>query len=206
MSYPKSMMMAVSRLSGYSKNGVKLRPMSQETAKAGDVVVFELPTNTVVDLRTFSILCSGTAGTAVAPNVIRFPKHIECLIESVQVEINGTLIDTGFLRYNHLHKIYMDYFCGADKANTLRNLMQKGLGNAVDGADTNLPLCFNTFLGFMSAKCPVIDTSIMGQVRVLVRLASNDVLISAGTPTNSEYSLTKIFATIDVISVNDGMY
>jgi hypothetical protein len=151
-------------------------------------------------------LSRGTAGTATgAGNAVRFPKHIESLIESVQVEINGTLIDTGFLRYNQLHKLYMDYFCGFDKASTLRNLMQKGVGSNSDGVDTDLPLCFNTFLGFLSAKCPVIDTSILGQVRVLVRLASNDVLIGKGTHT-ANYSLSGIFATIDTIAINDGMY
>jgi hypothetical protein len=205
MSYPKSMQMAVSRLAGYSKNGVKLRPMSQDTAKAGDVVVFELPTNTIVDLRTFSILCLGTAGSAAAGNGVHFPKHVESLIESVQVEINGTLIDTGFLRYNQLHKIYMDFFAGKDKTSTLRNLLQMGVSSNANSVDTDVKLCFNTFLGFLSAKCPVIDTSILGQVRVLVRLASNDVLVGVGTHV-ANYTLSKMFATIDVISVNDGMY
>lgn len=209
MSYPKSMQMAVSRLAGYSKNAVKMRPMSQDSAKAGDVVVFELPTNTVVDLRTFSILCLGNVGTGTvegAGNFARFPKHVESLIESVQVEINGTLIDTGFLRYNQLHKIYMDYFTGTDKTSTLRNLMQLGTTSNTVGRDTDLKLCFNTFLGFLSAKCPVIDTSILGQVRVLVRLAPNEVLIRGGTAASLAYTLSNLFATIDVISINDGMY
>jgi hypothetical protein len=209
MSYPKSMQMMVSRLAGFSKNGVKLRPMSQESAKAGDVIVFELPTNTPVDLRTFSILTRGaTTGATGANNCVSFPKHIESLIESVQVEINGTLIDTGFLRYNHLHKTYMDYFCGVDKASTLRNLLQYTTqpDASTVAVETNKLLCFNTFLGFLSAKCPVIDTSILGQVRVLVRLASNDVLVTRGVTSNPSYTLNNLFATIDTIAINDGMY
>jgi len=206
------MQFSVSRLAGYSKNSVKLRPMSQDKAKAGDVVVFELPTNTIVDLRTFSILCKGTAGTGDGANNARFPKHVESLIESMQVEINGTLIDTGFLRYNQLHKIYMDYFAGKDKTATLRNLMQNGTvpstdddAAIADDSDTAKLLCFNTFLGFLSAKCPVIDTSILGQVRVLMRVASNDVILTKGNGVAS-IELNDLFATIDVISVNDGMY
>ena len=109
MSYPKSMAFSVSRLSGFSKQGVKLRPMSQQTANPGDVVVYELPANTIVDLRTFSPFALGTttAGDGTTPTVL-FPKHIETLIDSIQVEINGTLVDSGFLGYNQLHKLYMD--------------------------------------------------------------------------------------------------
>jgi len=228
------MQFAVSRLAGYSKNGVKLRPMSQSTAVAGDVVVFELPTNTIVDLRTLSVLASGTTGegfTGTVPTVpaagrgVFFPKHVESILDSIQVEINGSLIDSGFLGYNQLNKLYMDYFCGIDKNSTLRSLMQKGdltiptatnlagntdtapisAGAVQDGRDLNSVLCFNSFLGFLSCKCPVIDTSILGQVRVLIRLAPNNVLL-AKTATAPVYSLSNIFAMIDVLSVNDGFY
>lgn len=221
MSYPKSMQFAVSRLAGYSKNSVKLRPMSQATAVAGDVVVFELPTNTIVDLRSLSVLCKGTTSPSVAPSganvAVRFPKHVESLLDSIQVEINGTIVDSGFLQYYQLNKLYMDYFAGIDKNSTLRSLMQLGdlisVGslnaagdNITDGRDTAVPLCLNSFLGFLSAKCPVIDTSILGQVRVLFRLAPNSILLVEGAPTDRTYQLTELFATIDVISINDGMY
>lgn len=214
-SYPKSMQFAVSRLAGYSKNSVKLRPMSQSTAVAGDVVVFELPTNTIVDLRSLCMLCLGsTSGATGTGNAVRFPKHVESLLDAIQIEINGTIVDSGFLQYYQLNKLYLDYFTGVDKSNTLRSLMQLGdltitgsvSGNAaVDGLDSNVQLCFNSFLGFLSAKCPVIDTSILGQVRVLFRLAPNSVLIGKGTFT-AGYTLSNLFATIDVISINDGMY
>jgi hypothetical protein len=233
--YPKSMQFAVSRLAGYSKNGVKLRPMSQSTAVAGDVVVFELPTNTIVDLRTFSVIARGTTGngfTGTTPTVpatgkgVFFPKHVESILDSIQVEINGSLIDSGFLGYNQLNKLYMDYFCGIDKNSTLRSLMQKGdltsatarnLANTADtapisgttvlpGRDLNSLLCFNSFLGFLSCKCPVIDTSILGQVRILLRLAPNTILLRQSDEATPVYSLTDISGIIDVISVNDGFY
>lgn len=226
MSYPKSMQFAVSRLSGFSKQGVKLRPMSQQSAAPGDVVVFELPANTIIDLRTFSIFSLGTttATGGTNPSVV-FPKHIETLIDSIQVEINGTLVDSGFLGYNQLHKLYMDYLAGIDKNSTMRSLMQQGdltalghttIANAgtptqafasvVSRTHTNLPIVFNSFLGFLAAKCPIIDTSILGQVRVLVKLAPTSVLLVSGAPASFNYSLSTIFSTIDVISMNDGMY
>lgn len=233
MSYPKSMQFAVSRLSGFSKQGVKLRPMSQQSASPADVIVFELPANTIIDLRTFSIFSLGTttAGNGTAPTVV-FPKHIETLCDSIQCEINGTLVDSGFLGYNQLHKLYMDYLAGIDKNSTMRSLMQQGdltaLGHTttvvapgagvapptltsavvIGRTHTNMPIVFNSFLGFLAAKCPIIDTSILGQVRILFKLAPASVLLTGGTvaPTVYNYSLSNIFATIDVISMNDGMY
>jgi hypothetical protein len=41
-------------------------------------------------------------------------------IDSIQVEINGTIVDSGFLGYNQLHKLYMDYMAGIDKNSTMR--------------------------------------------------------------------------------------
>ena len=74
------MQFAVSRLSGFSKQGVKLRPMSQQTANPGDVVVFELPANTIIDTRTFSIFSQGTTTFTAGTNTsVVFPKHIETL-------------------------------------------------------------------------------------------------------------------------------
>ena len=146
-------------------------------------------------------------------------------IDSIQVEINGTLVDSGFLGYNQLHKLYMDYLAGIDKNSTMRALMQQGdlaaLGhttvtnpgtptqafvNVASRTHTNLSIVFNSFLGFLAAKCPIIDTSILGQVRVLVKLAPASVLLVSGAPTAYNYSLNTIFSTIDVISMNDGMY
>jgi hypothetical protein len=223
MSYPKSMQFAVSRLSGFSKQGVKLRPMSQQSASPGDVIVYELPANTVIDLRTLSLFALGTttATGGTSPSVV-FPKHIETLIDSIQVEINGTLVDSGFLGYNQLHKLYMDYLAGIDKNSTMRSLLQQGdltaLGHTTTAVTaggttlppvlasamvtgrthTNLPIVFNSFLGFLSAKCPIIDTSILGQVRVLVKLAPASVLLVSGAPTSFNYSLSSMFATIDM--------
>jgi hypothetical protein len=227
MSYPKSMQFAVSRLSGYSKQNVKLRPMSQASANPGDVIIFEMPANSIVDFRTFNIFGKGNTGgtllTGGSNASCVFPKHIEAaLIDSIQVEINGTLVDTGFLQYGSLFKLYMDYLSGVDRNSTSRCLLQQGdlsvlghttgnLGSSsvvVNKTENNTQFCLNSFLGFLSAKCPIIDTSILGQVRVLLRLQGTNPLLIGGTtnPTGFSYSLSGLFATIDVISMNDGVY
>jgi hypothetical protein len=223
MSYPKSMSFAVSRLSGYSKQTTKLRPMSQDSANPGDVMVFEMPPNTLVDMRTFTVaaLASTTCSGGTAPSCV-LPKHVETLIDSIQVEINGVLVDSGFIGYYQLHKLYMDYLAGVDKNSTMRSLLQQGdlttlgltfgaIGSsalAISTVQTTVPVVFNSFLGFLASKCPIIDTSILGQVRVLIKLAPASVLLIGGTavPTSYTYQLTKLFSTIDIISMGDGLY
>jgi hypothetical protein len=220
------MQFAVSRLSGFAKQSTKLRPMSQATAVPGDTIVFELPSNTIIDLRTFTVMALGTTTVVggTTPSIV-FPKHIETLIDSISVEINGALVDSGFLGYNQLHKLYMDYLAGVDKNNTMRCLLQQGdlttLGHTTvtnaglptqafaqvaSRTHTNMPICFNSFLGFLSAKCPIIDTSILGQVRVLVRLSPASVCVVSGAPSSFTYQLSSLFSTIDIISMNDGIY
>lgn len=233
MSYPKSMQYAVNRLSGYSKQNTLLRPMSQSTAAPGDVVIFELPANSIVDLRTFTTYFSASTSAVGGSNAaVILPKGSEALIDAIQVECNGTMIDSGFLGYNNLHKFYMDYFCGPDKNSTMRSLLQHGdlstlgyttvanantptqafsivkPGSASVTTQSNIPLVWNSFIGFLSAKCPIIDTSILGQVRVLIRLAPASVLVAGGDtlPSTVSYSISNLFATIDIIAMQDGLY
>jgi hypothetical protein len=218
------MQFAVSRLSGYSKQNVKLRPMSQATANPTDVIIFEMPANSIIDMRTFNVFGSGSTSVVGGSNAsCVFPKHIEAgLIDSIQVEINGTLVDSGFLQYGQLFKTYMDYLSGVDRNATSRCLLQQGdlttightsgaIGSSAvanSRTESNTLICLNSFIGFLSAKCPIIDTSILGQVRILIRTQSVNSLLIGGTtaPTSYSYSLSGLFATIDVISMNDGMY
>lgn len=57
------------RMSGYSKNTIKLQPQSKLTYNAGDTVVFRLPTNSILDLHTLTLKFSA----AMASNLTTAP-------------------------------------------------------------------------------------------------------------------------------------
>ncbi len=113
------------RMSGYSKNTIKIQPQSKETYYAGDTVIWRLPTNSIIDLHTLTLkfagqlLYTGPATAATDPNTIKtatavasWPRNTASVLRrcdwtmgGMQVGL-GSLHDYGFL--NNLlthHKI-----------------------------------------------------------------------------------------------------
>ena len=103
--YPRNLSSFLNRLSGYNKNNVKLNVLGSSSARDGDIIQVELPTNSIVDLSSlawaFEVVYADPAG-----NNADLPLHAEALISRLAVEVNGqTLVN--LTNYNTLfHAIY----------------------------------------------------------------------------------------------------
>ena len=106
------------RMSGYSKNTIKIQPQSKFDYYAGDTVIFRLPTNSIIDLHTLQLKFSARlfnknaaaaatdAATKKAASInASFPQHSASFIRrkdwtmgGMQVGL-GSLHDYGFLNY-----------------------------------------------------------------------------------------------------------
>jgi hypothetical protein len=202
----------------------KLTPgvSEDQSVSQGQTLVVNLPRNSIVDLSTFAWFFAGKtneAGWAL-------PKHIETIIDRLQVLVNNQVVDGGFKNYNLLFRRLADLTLG-DK-DTIRGVLQNTQGasftnfnggslsnwayaTAVDAGSNNLPqqFCIDKWLGFLgSAQPQCIDTSILGDVAIHITLAGSHVL-SRGTNapgTTGTYTLTNNYFSIDCISLNDGVY
>ncbi len=101
MAAPRNVEYYISRIAGYSKNTIKLQPVSQKDPFVnGDVIVFRLPTNAIVDLHTlnlgFDLGITSTAGTPTAGPVLP-PRYSECLFRRVDVTAGGVQVGLGSL-------------------------------------------------------------------------------------------------------------
>lgn len=120
------------RMSGYSKNTIKIQPQSKFDYFAGDTVIFRLPTNSIIDLHTLALKFSARianknaqpahpAGNTGAQNAaldqaaaiqVSYPQHTSSFIRRFDLTMGGlqsgmgSLHDYGFL-YNLLaaHKV-----------------------------------------------------------------------------------------------------
>ncbi|GIL71523.1 hypothetical protein Vretifemale_1889 [Volvox reticuliferus] len=104
--YPRNLSYLVKRLSGYSRNTFRLQTLNQTTATAGQIITVDLPSNALVDLSTLTMFFKGATSTTAGFAV--FPRNIECLIERLEVEINGQIVNTGCAYYNQLWQILAD--------------------------------------------------------------------------------------------------
>lgn len=207
MSYPKNLTYLAKKLSGYSRQTYKLQTTNQTTATAGQIVTVDLPSNALVDLSTLTWFFMGRT-TSVSGNAL-FPRNIESIIERLEVEINGQLVGQGCQFYNHLWQIISDTTFGEDVINRRRVLQNSSnAGNVASSNDnTARQFAIQNWLGFLgSAKPNVLDTSLLGNVRIRITLASPVVLITQTTTNTPGYTLEDMFFSVDTISIDDGVF
>ena len=119
------------------------------------------------------------------------------------------MISPGCANYAQLWQIISDTTMGEDCTNR-RAVMQKGLNIsslAVSTLETNTPYTIVNWLGFLgSAQPTVLDTNLLGNVRIRITLSPTAILVVSGSPTSFGYSLNNMFFAVDCISIDDGMY
>jgi hypothetical protein len=215
MSYPRSLSYFANKLSGFSRNKIKLYSNNPATvAKSNSRIVVTLPENSLIDLSTFSMhfdwsMTGTNAGTA------NMPKHIESIIKQVSCEINGQIVQLPHDGYNQLNKIFWDY-TGQNKDNqraALQNSQADTLYTVPSQVGTgasavNYAAIYN-WLGLLgSIKPRVLDTSLTGTVRIYIQLDSDDIL-QANNNTNGltyAWQLNNVSFSADILSINDGLY
>lgn len=204
--YPRNLSYFVRRLANYSRNTFKLQTLNQDTATANQIITVDLPNNALVDLNTLTWYFEGT--TTSATNFCTFPRNIESLIERLELEVNGQLVSGGCQFYNHLFNIIADTSFGDDVTNR-RRILQNSTDVVVPTANVaNVPFTIVNWLGPLGSMKPeVLDTNLLGNVRLRITLASPSVLVSSTTAvTGPSFSLNKMFFSVDTISIDDGNF
>lgn len=104
---PRNVDYYLSRLSGYSKNTIKLQPQTKFEYNANDTVTFRLPTNSILDLHTLTMkfACQLYNTHTTLANDIGLPRFTQSFIKRLHVYMGGSdvglqsLQDYGFLYY-----------------------------------------------------------------------------------------------------------
>lgn len=201
MSYPRNLTYALNRLSGYSTTLVKVRANTQSSATGGDVVSFDLPANTLLDLDSLRFCATLTHANCEL-------RHTEGLIRQVMWEAGGSLI--GGHNADHLPLVWnmLNDFYAGDKQ-SIREIYNKGA--AISAIPTAVVSPSQVFvanpLGFSSSVKPnFVDTSLFaGTLRVSIRLNEVGVFAKFATGTPS-YSLSDLYILVKVCDIQDGMY
>jgi hypothetical protein len=229
MSYPPSLSYFLERLSGYSTNYFRLEAQNSTTASANQIVRFTLPSNALLNLRSFSFFATAST-SSTGGGIARLPDDISSLIERVEVACGGVQLSAGANYYNVL---------AAAKRALTDKMVDPVLGHPamirnvsyVDGTaqagnetygGTNAQFCIKNWEGFLgSAEPKIMDTSLVPDMVVSIYLADNSVLANvagtaiAGTTTTGidvngagtvAFSLSNIHATVECMGLGDGTY
>lgn len=209
--YPRNLSYFVKRLANYSRNTYRLQTLNTNTASASQIITVDLPNNSLVDLSTLTWYFEGStsvSGTVSSTNCADFPRNVETLIERLEIEVNGQLISPGAANYAQLWQIISDTTMGEDCTNR-RSIMQKSLNylSAPTTIVANVPFTIVNWLGFLgSAQPTVLDTNLLGNVRLRITLSPATVLVAPSTSTSPNFSLGNMYFSCDCISIDDGIY
>lgn len=211
MSLPSNLQFFLNRLSGYARNTYRISTVNNDNAVASGFVTVDMPSNALLDLSTFSWHFKGsttTTGTQGSTNTCAFPRHIESIIDSLSVEVNGQLISSIPTQYNQVWNMLADTTLGTDAMKRRQILQNSAPVAAVAANETNRPFCIQNWLGFLGSVQPqCIDSGALGSIRVRIGLAPSSILVSSSTPaTGPSYSLSDMFFTIDCLSIDDGSF
>ena len=193
MSFNPNLTYFVERLQGISVNTFRLETQNQTTAKSGQIVSFDLPSNAIINLRSLKVWCNATANAGAAAAGGRLPPINE-LVERVEVSVGGIVLSQGTMYVNILNAImkalddneYDDAVTGHPEivrqtsyvdGSTYAATANEDYSTLYDGV-TNL-FCIDKFKGFISSADPkLIDTSILPDCRVRLYLAEDAVCMT----------------------------
>ena len=196
MSYSPSLSYFLDRLSGYSTNYFKLQAQGSSSATANNIIRFNLPSNALLNMRTFALHFNAT--TAASPNTAgaRLPNKIDSLIERVEVSVGGVQLSAGANYYNvlcHAKQALMgdrsDPVLGHPEIVREKKYVDND-GTLITGTNNetyvatndSTQFCIDHWEGFLGSCEPkVLDSSLLPDIVVSIYLASNNVLCSVGS-------------------------
>ena len=222
-SFPKNLAYNVKTLSGFSKTIVKMTPTPNSAVSAGQTLRVRLPSNALLDLRTLTMYyegtCTNTGGTGTG--FLRFPRLSSSIIDTLNLYVNGTLIEN-ITDYGHLYSCLYDLSCAGDQT-AKRFLENSDPSILVDNGSTDItcptykatawgaagggkaahataqPFYINNWLGFIgSSSTNVIDSNDCGVIELELRLKPKEILWATnGDAVGTQANLTNPNYSID---------
>ena len=214
----------LSRVTSVSTQTFKLDPQNSTSCSASGQIRVNLPSNTLLSLRSIRMLANVTTGGSGA----RIPAKINSLIDRISLEAGGVTIDgSAMQQYGllcHAKAVHEGSKDGPlSHAQMVRERSYHNGGPALVGtanesyADANDPLCFtfdHTFLGTCAPS--IIDLSLLPSAVLCISLHGNEVLSSVGGPelnsfvTNGTqqptFALSNIRFVCEALALGSGVY
>ena len=181
---PANLSFFMQRLAGVSTSHFKITPQSSDTATSNKIIRFELPSNTLVNMRNIRFFFNAeTEGSSAGG---RLPNKIDSLIERVAVYMGGVLVGNNHNKYNVLRHA-KDAIQG-DKCSSVMGhpeiVRAKSYHDsstlAVDANEAYTALddqfCIDYFEGLLGSIEPsIIDTGLLPQITLEITLAEDAV-------------------------------
>jgi len=191
---PPNVSYFMSRLQGVSTSHFKIYPQNSGAQSANKIIRFELPSNTLLNLRSVRCLFNITTTATGLVTQARLPNDTRSFIDRMAIYMGGVLVQNSFSNYNVL--VHAKKALGADRLSNT-TLTHPEICRAVsyhDGTTFGIPatkdetihesystldkqLAICDWEGFLGTAEPgIIDTGLFPQITIEITLADNVVL------------------------------
>lgn len=178
-----------SRMSGFSTNTFRLETNNQSTATSNSIIAFDLPANSIINLRSFKMFFQANASKIAAAGG-RLPP-VKNLIERVEVAMGGVVLSQGTNFTNvlceakkALREDYTDAVLGHPEYIRKTSYVNPAdeLTTTDNENDSSTHYCIDEFEGFLGTADPMLfDTSIVSNIRIRCYCATDNVLSNVKT-------------------------
>ncbi len=180
---PSNVSYFMQRLQGVSVSHFKVHPQTDGNQTSGKIVRFELPSNTLLNLRATRLFFNcKTAGAGAS-----MPNDVSSFIERCSVYMGGVLVQNGFQGYNvlkHAKAALVGSKCGSTLGHPeiVRKVSYHN-GNSFGDTDPETysitgteSFCIDNWEGLLGSLEPsIIDTGLMPQITLEITLADDTV-------------------------------
>lgn len=229
---PPNLTYFMSRLQGVSTSAFKIYPQNTGTQTANRIVRFEVPSNSLLNLKSTRILFN-VAATSANLQSARLPNDTRSFIDRMAIYMGGVLVQNSFSNYNVL--VHALKGLGADRCSdsvlTHQEICRStsyhngaALTDSESYTTSDVQLAITDFLGFLEADPSIVDTGLFPQITVEITLADNviipSIVSSGGTAlaTTSKtggicqtsavggtYSITEMTMQVEVLGMASSM-
>jgi hypothetical protein len=196
---PPNLTYFMQRLQGVSTSHFKVYPQNTGSQTANKIIRFELPSNSLINLRSIRILFNAKAESAGA-GTSRLPNDTRSFIDRMAIYMGGVLVQNSFSNYNVL--VHAQKALGADRCSdtTLTHQEIVRVTSYHDGqtlttkeeySTPDVQLAITDFLGFLGSADPsIVDSGIFPQITLEITLADNVICPSITTASGNPLPTT----------------
>lgn len=219
---PPNVSYFMSRLQGLSTSHFKIYAQNSGAQSANKIIRFELPSNTLLSLKSCRLLFSVTTTATGAVTQARLPNDTRSFIDRMAIYMGGVLVQNSFSNYNVL--VHAKKALGADRCSdtTLTHPEICRTHSYHTGSAFGIPaakdetihetydslanqLAITDWEGFLGTAAPdIIDTGLFPQITIEITLADNVILPQMVWAASTSLALATTNTTGGIAAVGAG--
>ena len=219
---PPNVSYFMSRLQGVSTSHFKIFPQNSGSQSANKIIRFELPSNTLLNLKSCRMLFNVTTTATGSVTQARLPNDTRSFVDRMAIYMGGVLVQNSFSNYNTL--VHAKKALGADRCSdlTLTHPEICRTHSYHTGAAFGTPatkdetihetydslanqLAITDWEGFLGTAEPgIIDTGLFPQITIEITLADNVILPQCVFAPSTALALATTATTGGIAAVGAG--